>query len=334
MNAKEALPRYFRVLDEKELPYYVICKGVPVRSSLDSESYLLWEEHAELVEKVRSTRVASPVVKPNLLDLKIELARRLLNPCRLCERKCKVNRLDGKAGYCRVVESKVSSKFVHWGEEPELVPSYTVFFSRCTFACVFCQNWDISQRDSGHYISPEDLASSVERMMGGVRNVNWVGGDPTPNLVYILEVLKNCNANIPQVWNSNMYLTEEAMTLLDCITDVYLADFKYGNDDCAGKLSRITRYFEVVSRNHSIANKQAGIVLRHLVMPGHIDCCTKPIMDWIAENLDTSRIRVNVMDQYRPEYRAKDYDGLDKRLSHREFLQAYRYAENLGLSII
>jgi putative pyruvate formate lyase activating enzyme len=334
MNAKEALPRYFRVLDEKELPYYMLCRSVPVRMPLDSESYLLWEEHAELVEKVRSMRVPSPVAESNLLDLKIELARRLLNPCRLCERKCNVNRLDGKAGYCRVEESKVSSKFVHWGEEPELVPSYTVFFSRCTFECVFCQNWDISQRDSGQYISPDDLANSFERMLGGVRNINWVGGDPTPNLVYILEVLRNCNANIPQVWNSNMYLTEEAMALLDGITDVYLADFKYGNDECARKLSRIMRYFEVVSRNHSIANKQAGIVLRHLVVPGHIECCTKPVMDWVAENLDTSRIRVNVMDQYRPEYKARDFEGLEKRLSHREFLQAYRYAEDLGFNII
>jgi putative pyruvate formate lyase activating enzyme len=334
MNAKEALPRYFRVLDEKELPYYMLCKSVPMRIPLDSESYLLWEEHAELVEKVRSMRVPSAVAESNLLDLKIELARRLLNPCRLCERKCNVNRLDGKAGYCRVAESKVSSKFVHWGEEPELVPSYTVFFSRCTFECVFCQNWDISQRDSGQYISPDDLANSVERMLGGVRNINWVGGDPTPNLVYILEVLKKCNANIPQVWNSNMCLTEEAMALQDGLTDGYLADFKYGNDECARKLSRIMRYFEVVSRNHSIANEKAGIVLRHLVLPGHIECCTKPIMDWVAGNLDTSRIRVNIMDQYRPEYKAKDFNGLEKRLSHREFLTAYRYAEDLGLNII
>ncbi len=334
MNAKEALPRYFRVLDEKELPYYIMCKGIPIRSPLNSDTEVLWEEHGESVKKMRSTTMPSPVAKPNLLDLKIELGRRLLNPCRICERKCNVNRLAGEVGYCRVVESKVSSKFVHWGEEPELIPSYTIFFSRCTFGCVFCQNWDISQRDSGVYIPQKDLANSIERMLGGVRNVNWVGGDPTPNLVYILEVLAYSNALIPQVWNSNMYLTVEAMSLLDGIIDLYLSDFKYGNNDCAGRLSRITRYFEVVSRNHKIANEQAEIVLRHLVLPGHVDCCTKPVMDWIAESLDTSRVRVNVMDQYRPEYRAKEYDGLDRRLSHREFLKAYRYAEKLGLNIV
>jgi putative pyruvate formate lyase activating enzyme len=245
-----------------------------------------------------------------------------------------VNRLAGEVGYCRVGESKVSSKFVHWGEEPELIPSYTIFFSRCTFGCVFCQNWDISQRDSGECVPEKDLARSIERMIGGVRNVNWVGGDPTPNLIYILEVLRQCNAPLPQVWNSNMYLTESAMSLLDGITDLYLSDFKYGNDDCAGRLSRITRYFEVVSRNHAIANRQAEIVLRHLVMPNHVECCTKPVMDWIAGNLDTSRVRVNVMDQYRPEYRAREYEGLDRRLSNNEFLEAYRYAEHLGLNIV
>ncbi len=334
MNAKEALPRYFGILDEKELPYYLICKSVPVSSPLDSDSETLWKEHEEKVANVRSMRVPFEVVNPNLLDLKLELGMRLLNPCRICERKCNVNRLAGEAGYCKVKESRVTSKFVHWGEEPELIPSYTIFFSRCTFECIFCQNWDISQRNRGHHISPGNLASSIEGMLGGVRNVNWVGGDPTPNLVYILEVLTSCNVPLPQVWNSNMYLTEEAMSLLDGITDLYLSDFKYGNDGCAQKLSRVMRYFEVVSRNHKIANEQCEIVLRHLVLPNHLECCTKPVMGWISENLDTSRIRVNVMDQYRPEYKAKEYEGMDRRLSSKEFSTAYRFAEDLGLNVI
>lgn len=334
MNAKEALPRYFRILDEEELPYYVLCKGVPVSSPLDSETDTLWKEHADLVERVMSTRLPSEVASPNLLDLKFELGRRLLNPCRICERKCNVNRLEGEAGYCKVKETKVTSKFVHWGEEPELIPSYTIFFSRCTFECIFCQNWDISQRDRGHYISPSNLATSVEGMLGGVRNVNWVGGDPTPNLVYILDVLKLCNAPLPQVWNSNMYLTEDAMSLLDGITDVYLTDFKYGNDSCAKKLSRVMRYFEIVSRNHRIANNQCEIVLRHLVLPNHLECCTKPILDWVSDNLDTSRIRVNVMDQYHPEYKAREFEGMDRRLASREFNKAYHYAEDLDLNVI
>ncbi|UCD92167.1 MAG: radical SAM protein [Methanobacteriota archaeon] len=334
MNAKEALPRYFRIFDGKESPYYLICKGVPVSLSSDSDSDVLWKEHEEKVREVRSAKGPSKVANPNLLDLKLELGRRLLNPCRLCERKCNVDRLAGEAGYCRVKESNVTSKFVHWGEEPELIPSYTIFFSRCTFECIFCQNWDISQRDRGHHIPPENLASSIEGMLGGVRNVNWVGGDPTPNLVYILEVLESCNASLPQVWNSNMYLTEKAMSLLDGITDLYLSDFKYGNDSCAGRLSRVTRYFEVVSRNHKIANEQCEIVLRHLVMPNHIECCTKPILKWISENLDISRIRVNVMDQYRPQYKARDFEGMDRRLSSKEFNTAYHFAEDLGLNVI
>ncbi|MFQ6060403.1 MAG: radical SAM protein [Thermoplasmata archaeon] len=334
MNAKEALPRYFKILDERELPYFMICKCVPISSSLDSDLETLWKEHEKKVKQVKLTKLSGEVVSPNLLDLKIALGERLLNPCRICERKCNVNRLAGEAGYCGVKRSKVSSKFVHWGEEPELVPSYTIFFSRCTFECVFCQNWDISQRDTGQHIPPTHLASSIEGMLGGVRNVNWVGGDPTPNLVYILKVLRFCNASLPQVWNSNMYLTEEAMSLLDGVTDVYLSDFKYGNDKCARRLSRVLRYFEVVSRNHKIANKQCEIVLRHLVLPNHLECCTKPIMDWIKENLDTSRVRVNVMEQYRPQYKAREYEGLDRRLSSKEFNGAYRYAEELGLNVI
>ena len=258
-------------------------------------------------------------------------AEAILRSCALCERRCNADRKSGERGYCGVLESRISSEFVHFGEEPELVPSYTVFFAGCTFKCVFCQNWDISQRpDNGLYIPPETLAKMIEKTSG--INVNWVGGDPTSNLAYILAVLFHLRRSIPQVWNSNMYLSVESMALLDGIIDLYLTDFKYGNDKCGKKLSNAPDYWRITTRNHLLAHKQADVIIRHLILPGHVDCCTKPIIEWIGEHMP--KARVNLMDQYRPEYKAKRIDGLMRGLTSEEYGNALEYAGILGLDLV
>jgi putative pyruvate formate lyase activating enzyme len=277
----------------------------------------------------------------SLLDLKAELAHRMLRGCRLCERACGVDRLAGEKGHCGVLDARISSDFLHMGEEPDLVPSYTIFFSGCTFECAFCQNWDISTRpDSGVTVNPSVLARKIEskasregRLMSleMARNVNWVGGDPTSNLPFILDVLRECNASIPQVWNSNMYLSVDAMRLLDGVIDVYLTDFKYGNDRCALRLSNVRDYLRVVQRNHLMARENAELIIRHLVLPGHVDCCTRPALTWIADNLRD--VKVNVMSQYRPEHKARQFEEISHPLGMREYQKAIDIADRLGLDL-
>lgn len=258
-------------------------------------------------------------------------AEEILHSCRFCERRCGVDRLKNERGYCGVIEPRICSEFLHWGEEPPLVPSYTIFFAGCTFRCVFCQNWDISQNpEAGAYIKPTTLAKMITQTKG--INVNWVGGDPTPNIHYILQVLERLERNIPQIWNSNMYMTEEALDILDGVIDVYLTDFKYGNNDCAKRLSDARNYVEIIERNHLIAEQQTEVIIRHLVMPDHLDCCTKPILDWIAENM--SNPAVNIMGQYHPEYLAGRYLELKRRLSPEEYNEALEYGRDLGLELI
>ncbi len=252
-------------------------------------------------------------------------AHKILEDCHFCERRCGVDRTRGERGYCGVGKAGIASRFLHHGEEPELVPSFTVFFSGCTMKCLYCQNWDISQNPkSGVYVEPEQLAGEISTI--GARNVNWVGGDPTPNLYYILQVLAICERSIPQIWNSNMYCSREAMELLDGVMDVYLTDFKYGNDTCAKRLSDAPNYLEIVKRNHLLAYKQGDVLVRHLVLPNHFECCTKPILRWLSENLPNARI--NIMDQYRPEWRAHEV----QELMHKP-LQEYRDAVKLGTEL-
>jgi len=268
------------------------------------------------------------------LNSKISKAKKIVQSCELCERKCGVNRLKNEKGECRVAKHPlISSEFVHVGEEPFFVPSHTIFFMGCNFHCQYCQNWTISQwQESGFKIEPEQLASMIDRRRNeGCRNVNFVGGEPTPNLLFILETLNHVTANVPVVWNSNFYMTEKTMKVLGGVVDVYLSDFKYGNDKCAQKLSKVENYMEVVERNHEIATKQAELVIRHLVLPNHLECCTKPILEWIANNIQGKCI-VNLMNQYRPAYKAHEYSDINRRLDKEEFDKAVELAKELKIN--
>jgi putative pyruvate formate lyase activating enzyme len=332
-----ALTHYYSILAGDERAKYLRTKGRMVDTDLSQDDEALKTLHESALKSSSDAGKGGA----SLLDLKAELAHRMLKSCNLCERACGVDRSAGEKGHCGVLDARISSDFLHMGEEPELVPSYTIFFAGCTFECAFCQNWDISTRpDSGVPIRPSVLARKIESMasregrstdLDGARNVNWVGGDPTSNLPYILDVLRECNANIPQVWNSNMYLSVDAMRLLEEVIDVYLTDFKYGNDRCALRLSNVRDYLRVVQRNHLMAREDAELIIRHLVLPGHTECCTRPALTWIADNLRD--VKVNVMSQYRPEHRARQFEEISHPLGMREYQKAIDIAEGLGLDL-
>jgi putative pyruvate formate lyase activating enzyme len=245
--------------------------------------------------------------------------------------------MSGEKGVC-LVNGKciVHSYFHHIGEEAPLVPSGTIFYGGCPFKCVFCQNHDISQErvDWGEAVTPVQLARIQEELrLTGARNINHVGGDPIPHLPFILDSLRHLNVNVPQLWNSNMYMSLEAARLLLDVIDIWLPDLKYGNNSCARRLSLIDRYWEVATRNIKLAHDAGDIIIRHLVMPGHVECCTKPVLEWIARN--TPRALVNIMDQYRPEHlvlrHPEKYREIARRPTREEVEEAYRYAEELGI---
>jgi len=266
-----------------------------------------------------------------ILKEKINDAYKILEHCTLCERKCNVNRKE-KLGFCRVgYKPIISSAFVHLGEEPMLVPSFTIFFMGCNFNCQYCQNYPISQwYEEGYKISINELSQIIQNT--NCKNVNFVGGEPTPHLPFILNALIKVEKNIPIVWNSNFYMSLDAMDLLKGVVDVYLSDFKYGNNKCAERLSKVKNYFDVVSRNHLLASNDSEMIIRHLVLPNHFDCCTKPILEWIAENLGNNVV-VNIMDQYRPCYNARNYKEINSTLKD-ECAKAIKLARELNLNFI
>ncbi|MEW6328826.1 MAG: radical SAM protein [Candidatus Micrarchaeota archaeon] len=334
---QKALGRYLRITKGEAPARYLITKKIPARApknlndAWELHKYLLGELETRLELGVNEVR-ALPTPAYSFLDLKFYIADKLTEACCFCERRCGVNRKKGARGECGVgYDSRVSSAFEHIGEEPELIPSGTIFFSGCNFHCCFCQNWDISQQpERGSAWTPEIIKNWIEREKGLIKNVNLVGGEPTPNLHNILAALRLCETNLPIVWNSNMYMSREVMELLDGIVDVYLADFKYGNDECARRLSSVPNYFSVVARNHALGKKHAELLIRHLALPNHTECCSKPVLSWIKDNLD-DEARVNIMSQYHPEHRATEHDEINRRLTREEYERVLEYAKKIGL---
>ena len=343
-KAQASLGRYFAVMKDGKPARFLIARKLQAEFGENDSIEELWQKHAELTQRFyeiereidirrKSLRdMANP--EKSYLDLKIEIAGRILHNCHFCTRRCKVNRSKGELGYCRCgTEITVSSIFEHMGEEPELVPSGTIFTMGCTLRCRHCQNWTISQWiEKGQVHKPEALAKEVEQLrMNGCRNANLVGGEPTPWLEQWLETFKRVNKNVPVVWNSNSYYSSETARLLAGFVDVYLLDFKYGPDRCADKISDAPDYWEACTRNHLEAKKYGELIIRILVLPSHLECCTKPIINLIAENLGPDT-RVNIMFQYRPEWKAYEIPELRRRLTKDEKKRAIQLAKESNLA--
>jgi putative pyruvate formate lyase activating enzyme len=139
------------------------------------------------------------------------------------------------------------------------------------------------------------------------------------------------DVNVPIVWNSNSYYSEETARLLAGFADVYLLDFKYGSNECAERISEAPDYWEACTRNHLYAKKYGELLIRVLVLPEHLECCVKPVLNWIAQNLGTET-RTNVMFQYRPEWRAHEIPELRRMLTKNEMARAVELAREAGLT--
>jgi len=331
------LRRYYNVMKDKLPAQFLISRSIYV--DFDKEATLdeLWDIHTDAMERFwdklgnnGSVDELNPCDGTSLLDLKVAIADRILTECHFCARRCGINRRKKEVGYCGIEAiSRYSAEFLHHGEEPELVPSHTIFFTGCNFSCVYCQNWEISTSPGrGHPILPEELARIIilQRAYGS-RNVNFV--TPTPHTHVILKVLNALNKNVPVVWNSNMYYSEEVSRLLEGVVDVYLGDFRYGNDGCAMKYSNAPDYMKTVTRNFMRAYDSGEILLRQLVLPNHLECCTRPVVRWTEENIP--KVRFNLMFQYNPNYRAHEFPEINRRLTPDECQKAIDIVRKAGL---
>ncbi len=288
------------------------------------------------------------LLKTGELERRAKRALELLEECRLCPRECKVNRLKDERGACRTGRKAVVSSYgPHFGEEAPLVGfngSGTIFFTWCNSRCVFCQNYEISQLGEGEPVSPEALAEmmlALQRM--GCHNINFV--TPTHVVPQILEALiiaAEKGLNVPLVYNTGGYDSVETLKLLEGIFDIYMPDMKYSDPEIAEKYSGLKNYPEINKAAVKEMHRQVGdllldecgiatrgLLVRHLVLPNGL-AGTEEIVRFIAREISPNTY-VNIMDQYRPCYRAYEYPELSRRITAQEYLAAVRAAEEAGL---
>ncbi len=321
----------------QKLPFWWRCKFIPCHNDFAScETEKLWQVHDELCRQLRDGRLLSrfPLqsFKPSLLDLKIELTHRNYQSCTLCPWLCKVDRLNGMVGRCNLgVQSWVFRWGVLFSEEPFIVPTCELFLSGCNMRCKFCQGWEgIVRTKIGEILTCENFCQMAHHGLNkGATNVHFVGGEPTVNLLGILHALQGLNEPLPIVWNTNLFLTEEAMKLLDGIVDIFLADFKFGNDECAKKLSETVNYVATIKRNLIFASQITRLVVRHLVMPNHLECCLEPVAQWVAQNLPS--ITFHLMLNYVPDWKAWNEPNLSRRLTEDEKRKAKEIVKSARL---
>lgn len=282
---------------------------------------------------------------------RIKKAYEILEKCSICPRKCGVNRLKNEKGFCRVgKEPVISAYYLHFGEENVLVGSGgsgTIFFSHCNLACVYCQNYDISQLGAGTEISLERLAEMmIELQNQGCHNINFVSPTPyVPQILGSLPLAIKKGLNLPLVYNTNSYDSVETLKLLDGIVDIYMPDAKYALEEVGRRYSMVSNYPEVMKKAIKEMHRQVGdleidkrgiairgLLVRHLVLPGGL-AGTKEIMRFLVKEISPSTF-VNIMAQYHPCYKAEQFPPLDGSLSLLEHQKAVEIAKQAGLKRI
>ena len=275
-----------------------------------------------------------------------------LASCDLCARYCRVNRILGaKGAVCRTGRRAVVHSFgPHHGEERPLSgtrSSGTIFFTWCSLRCVFCQNYQIAQRGEGDEVTAEQVADMMLRLQHlGCHNINLVTpSHVVPQILEALVIAIGSGLRLPLVYNTAGYDSQEALTLLDGVIDIYLPDMKYGDSAIAHRHSKVRNYVEVnqaavremhrqvgdlVLDEHGVARR--GLLVRHLVLPGGL-AGTEQVLAFLSRAVSPT-VSLNLMGQYHPYFKAGQYPPLDQRLTVEEFQAAVTVARRSGLTLV
>lgn len=265
--------------------------------------------------------------------------------CNICPRKCNID-ISKQVGFCGKSGDKIKIAKVmrHFWEEPIISckkGSGAIFFSNCSLKCCYCQNYQISHLGCGKDCSQDELVEIIKKLDRlEVENINFV--TPTHYTDNILNALKQYKPNVPVVWNTSGYETEENILKLKDYVDIFLFDFKYFNSDKSLEYSKAKDYFEVCLKalkkareivpNDIIENGKMlkGIIIRHLVLPEMSEDSVN-IFNQIKKTIGND-VFVSLMSQYVPFYKAKDIKALNKKVKPLEYKKVLACLKRLGFT--
>jgi putative pyruvate formate lyase activating enzyme len=258
-----------------------------------------------------------------------------LGDCRLCAHDCGVNRLAGELGLCRAgAEACFFSAQTEVADEMDLIPTFAVALSGCDLRCDFCITGDASWNPgAGERLAPADLAARAgEALQDGARTIMVLGGEPTIHLPAVLDLVSRLPDTAVLVWKTNAHGSARARAWLDGIFDIWLADLKFGNDACAQRLAKIPNYTQIVRENLEWANEHSRLIVRHLLMPGHVECCWRPVAAWLAAALPG--VEVSLRTGYWPAWHAGRHAELRSQISQADETLAGQIARSYGIKLI
>ena len=271
------------------------------------------------------------------------LARAHLQHCHLCAHRCGANRLAGEAGPCRAgTTARVFHTQTEVSDEQELAPVFAVAFSGCDLRCDFCntgrQSWDPQAgipvwQDAEPAPGLAAIASRARQALAHTaRSVMILGGEPTIHLPAVLDLVSALPDEARLVWKTNAHGTPEARALLDGLFEVWVADYKFGQDTCALRLAGVPDYTVTVRENLLWARGHTDLIVRHLLMPGHLDCCWRPVAEWLASALPG--VKVSLRTGFWPGWFSARHPELDQTTTRTEETRARELALQLGLHLI
>lgn len=269
--------------------------------------------------------------------------------CLLCPRKCGINRSTGQTGVCGVSsEIKVARAALHYWEEPCISGkrgSGAVFFSGCSLHCVFCQNREISDGKAGKLISKERLSDIfMELADKGANNINLVTpGQYIPDIVWAVNDAKSRGMKLPIIYNTSGYENVTELKLLEGIVDVYLPDFKYMDSTLSAMYSRAKDYPSVAKQalsemvrqqpdvviDDSTGLIQKGVIVRQLLLPGHVNDA-KAVLKYLYDTYH-DHVYISMMSQFTP-IALKDYPEINRTVTKREYERLVNYALEIGIT--
>jgi len=263
------------------------------------------------------------------------VARAMLGNCHFCAHHCGVNRLAGEVGLCHAgSEARFFLAQTEVTDELELIPTFAIALSGCDLRCDFCitgaESWNPR---AGNSFNAKEMAAKAEAaLVDGARTIMVLGGEPTIHLHAVLELVAELPDEAQLVWKTNAHGSAQARELLDGIFDVWLADYKFGSDTCALRLAKVSNYTSSVRENLLWADRHSELIVRHLLMPGHIECCWRPVAKWLGENL--AGVKVNLRSGFWPAWHSRWHPELRGTVSTDEAKRAQRLAEIHGLNLI
>jgi len=270
--------------------------------------------------------------------------------CRLCPRRCGVDRMAGGAGVCgESAELRIAHASPHFGEEPPVSGtrgSGTVFFCGCSCGCFFCQNVQISRQHAGPVRTSAEFEQLCLGLVArGVHNLNFVTPDHYwPHLRAVCRRLRAAGHTLPFVFNSSGYELAERVADYAGVMDIFLPDFKFADPELAALCLNAPDYpatalaavramvaavgFLAPWDETGAETARRGVLVRHLVLPGQVENSLATLR--LLHREFGPELPLAVMSQYRPMPACAGRPPFDRAVRAAEYAAVCELAEALG----